>query len=449
MGLLPDEIVTGRHYRRYYSVDASGFAKLPDSVCMPSSAGMVRRLVRGALREGASITCRGGGTGLTGGALNGGMILDMGLFDRITILEGAVRAGSGVSLGRLNQALQAEGRFLGPNPSVGPYCTIGGMVANNAGGSRSLKYGCMVDNVEGITMVDGRGDTVRLPDDERYSRMIYDICSAADAGEYPATTKNSSGYRLDAVGSPADSHRVVAASEGTLGVLLSATLRTHPLPADRNLAVLSCANADAAAEACAALAGLDPSALEIVGPGVLDGPDTCGPEDILLFAEFEAPDTIWQDAISGVSGVVTVGAFCGADAAAWWRRRASALSGTLRRYSGMADIVEDAAVPPGRLPDLLALISELGSRSGRRPLYYGHAGDCNIHVRLPLGDDLARWYLERVVQMGGTITAEHGDGIGRTPLVSKQYGRRNCEAFLRLKKLFDPHGVFNPGKILP
>lgn len=442
MGLLQNKIIKDLQYRRFYSVDASGFSIMPDSVCTPSNIGDIQHIIHHAIHNSTTITCRGGGTGLTGGALNSGIILDMKMFDNIALNNDVLSAGSGVYKGRLDKILESESRLYGPNPSVGPYCTVGGMVANNAAGSRSLKYGCTIDNLIRVTMVDGRGDVITLPDDEHYSGIIHDICSDADLDMYPRTTKNSSGYRLDAVATPKDSHKVVAASEGTLGVTVSVDLKTFAKPSPVHLVMISHTDGHAAASDCINISKLNPLSLEIMGPGVLYDDTT------VLFVEFDVPPAQWHDTLHNMTRGKIILCDDESDARIWWSRRSSALSRTMSYYSDTPDIIEDAAVPLEKLPSLIDLLCELEGRSSQKAYYYGHIGNGNIHVRHPANKHLSKWYLDSIMQMHGTITAEHGDGIGRTRYVAQQYGGKNYDAFLRLKKLFDPHAIFNPGKIV-
>lgn len=440
MGLLPDKIIRDLQYRRFYSVDASGFSITPDAVYLPSNTDSICNIIQHAIRNNTTITCRGGGTGLTGGSLNSGTILDMKLFNDVTLNDDNVlSAGSGVYKGILDHTLESRSRFFGPNPSVGPYCTVGGMVANNAAGSRSLKYGCTIDNLIKTTIIDGRGDIITLPDDEHYSGAIYDICADADMDMYPCTTKNSSGYRLDAA-TPENSHKVVAGSEGTLGVIVSADLKTHAKPSSIHLVVISYTDGCDAASDCMNLLKLNPSSLEIIGPGILHDTNT------ILFVEFDVPLIQWHDKLCNLlCGKILL---CSTDAQVWWSRRSSALSRTMSHYRDMPDIIEDVAVPLEEILHLMELLCELEAKSGKKVYYYGHIGDGNIHVRHPANRHLSKWYLDSIMCINGTITAEHGDGIGRTPFVAQQYGDKNYDAFLRLKKLFDPHNIFNPGKII-
>ena len=453
MGLLPDTtlILDDGHLIEYYSVDASGYSVKPRGVALPRSVGDVADVVRWAAQNRTPVTARGAGTGLVGGALGDGVILDTSRMDRIWYRDGVVSAGPGARLGAVARLLSRYGRILGPNPSVGPYCSVGGMVATNASGSLSLGYGSIIDNLESVTLVDGRGDVVELPSNGYYSDIISGICRRA--GPFPGTAKNSCGYRLDAVLSPDMSHRVVAASEGTLGVVVGARLRTHPAPRRRALAVMRYADARSAAADCPRILECGPVSLEVVGPGIMEGyGGSC-----VLFAEFHdsVPERGGPDHADRVCGEVRRAAGIspvmireGIDR--WLAGRNAALSRSLGMTGDRApSIIEDATVPLERLPDLFDVIYELGERTGSTPVYYGHAGSGNIHVRTPADSRVTEWYLCEVMALGGTITGEHGDGMGRTGFVRRQYGEQNHMLFGLLKDAFDPHHILNPGKILP
>lgn len=451
MGLLPDTplIASDRHVLEYYSTDASGYAVRPKAVALPRDIQEVSRLVRRAVCRHTPVTPRGSGTGLVGGALGDGLVLDTSHMDRISYGNKILCAGPGARMGAVARLLYRHGRILGPNPSVGPYCSLGGMVATNASGSLSLGYGSTMENLESVTMVDGRGDIVELPADRHYSDLIDGICSRA--GPFPRVAKNSCGYRLDAgAGHP---HRVVAASEGTLGVVAEARLRTYEAPRRRVLAVMEYEGGGAAAADCASMVECGPVALEIAGPGIIG-------ESCVLFAEFHdtrPPPGVNPDSPGYVDAIHAMVSRASSRRPViirdrideWLAKRNAALSYSLRMAADHTpSIIEDAAVPLHRLPRLFELIRELGERTGSAPTYYGHAGSGNIHVRAPADPDTTRWYLEEVVRLGGTITGEHGDGIGRAGMVGRQYGAHNYGLFWRLKDVFDPHHIMNPGKVL-
>ena len=487
----------------FYAADAGPFEARPAAAAVPRDEEDVAAAVRLAADLGVPVTARGGGTGLAGGAVGSGIVLDMRMLDGAEVDSGgagapaSVAAGAGAPKGAIDALLGERGLFLGPNPSVGPYCTVGGMVATNAAGSRSLKYGSVIDNLLGVRIVDGRGRLADLPAD---AAMSAGIASAALGGGgvdaasvragFPAAAKNSCGYRIDAVRGAADSHRVFAGSEGTLGIVVSARLRAIEAPASRRLYVVACRSpADAAAD-CLALRAASPSAIEYVDERTLSGMGGGGMAGMpggtacALLAEFDAPPTSGgggappeEGRLRSLRGTVVDSTCDEAEMRRWWRLRDAALSGTLRAGRGRglgarspppAYVVEDAAVPPRRVGDLLALISSLERRFGLRATVYGHIGSGNLHVRLSGGDGddyggvgdswpegrprmrrIAEWYFERVVAMCGTITGEHGDGLARTWFVARQYAAPARRRFAALKALLDPHGILNPGKVVP
>lgn len=417
----------------------------PWGVSVPQNESEVCGAVRRAVAQNIPVIARGGGTGLVGGSLGDGIVLDMMHLDQIKVDGSQVRAGAGVYRRHLDAALAQHSRLFGPNPSVGPYCTVGGMVATNAAGSRSLRYGSVIDNLEAVTIVDGLGNLIRLPENEAYASDIAKICANVHPDSYPDTTKNSCGYRLDAAMSPDASHRVVAASEGTLGIVVSATLRTHVIPEPRYLALIRYDDAVSAAADCPGMVGNDPLSLEIVGPGLL--PDVSGSQCV-LFAEFDTDPAGWDVPLSDMIQGRIDGVMVGNEADIWWRRRNAALS-TALRDGAAAGITEDAAVPLRNLPQLFDTIYDIWPGQGRL-FYFGHAGNGNVHLRFKVSPSEAESeaYLERVMALGGTVTGEHGDGLIRTHMVQRQYDDDTYSLFVRLKALFDPHNILNPGKIV-
>ena len=147
----------------YYSVDSSSYKIRPKVVVIPKNIKDIVSVICFALKQKVSVIARGSGTGLVGSVLGDGIIVDMRNFDKIKISRDHVEVGSGVLKGDLDKELLKHGKFFGPNPSVGPYCTIGGMIATNASGSRSLKYGSMIDNLLEVTLITGTGEMIRLP----------------------------------------------------------------------------------------------------------------------------------------------------------------------------------------------------------------------------------------------------------------------------------------------
>ena len=463
----------GEEVRRLYSADASAYRVVPEAVAAPAGEEDVVRAVRLARRLGTSVTVRGAGTGLVGGALNGGIVLDMRNLAhcRLEAGGGHVVVGPGVTRGRLDMVLAAHGKVFAPNPSVGPFCSVGGMLGCNASGSRSLKYGSVIDNTAGVTFIDGNARRVTLPDDAGVAGEVARMAAGGiDRSRIPRVTKNSSGYRIDRVGSPRDAHRIIVGSEGTLGIVTSARLRIMDMPRRRVLFVVGYGSAADAAAECAAIARAgSPSAIEFVDGHITRriGHAFAPGTECLLFVEYDRRVRRGQAALEAAvtAGRIAKRAEGDAEIARWWRHRESALRHSLAAAGegegALPHVVEDAAVPPDRLGELFRIQEGINREFGTRSVAYGHVGDGNVHLRLisqaagaPGGGDAARVreiasrYFEQVIGLGGTISAEHGDGLARSGFVRMQYGDRNYGTFERIKGFFDPDNVLNPGKIV-
>ncbi|HSD04283.1 MAG TPA: FAD-binding oxidoreductase, partial [Nitrosopumilaceae archaeon] len=235
--IVKGEVFWDKQYRNIYSVDASSYRIKPLVIAYPKDEHDVISIVKFASKNNISVTARGAGTGLVGSALGNGIILDMRHFDKIKVHSGSVVVGSGVFKGQLDKILEKNDMFFGPNPSVGPYCTVGGMIATNASGSHSLKYGSMIDNLLEIRCVTSDGKIICLPSSAKFSMLgLFE----SDAREkFPKVSKNSCGYRIDQVTNKSDSQKIIAGSEGTLGIILSAKLKTFPIKRKITLSILA------------------------------------------------------------------------------------------------------------------------------------------------------------------------------------------------------------------
>lgn len=279
--LYHDEILN------YYSVDSSFYKIKPKMVVIPKNTSDVVKSVKFAKKRKISITVRGGGTGLVGSALNSGIILDLKNFDKITLGKNYVTVQPGVRKGKLDQVLAKKGKFLGPNPSVGPYCTIGGMIGTNASGVHSLKYGSIIDNLLAVTIVTGQGKLVNLTPKTKIAKSVTAI--AKSATNYPNVSKNSCGYRLDKVTSPQNIHKIIAGSEGTLGIIVSAKLKIHDIPKKKTLLVVGYDSPRSALHNCQDIVALDPSAVEFIDHYTMKNFKKRFPKNTkcLLFVEFD------------------------------------------------------------------------------------------------------------------------------------------------------------------
>ncbi len=450
--MLQDEI------RQLYSLDASAYQIVPDVVVVPTDEDDVVSAITIAKRTRTPITPRGAGTGLVGGALNTGIILDMKNFDTVNVDGSRAVVGVGVRKGRLDQILGRHGKIFAPNPSVGAFCSIGGMLGNNAGGSRSVKYGSTVDNVTKVRFVDGTGKTVTLPDDRQVGEKILKIAGSAQIEMFPQVTKNSSGYRLDKVRTIDETHRILVGSEGTLGIILSAELCLIDESAYKRLFVLRYDSLATAMSDCVRIVKTGPSALEFVDRHVIEKMNVEIGQDAECILLVEYDEHIRDDAeiLKTFTGRITADLEDAAEIDWWWNHRNAAL-----HYSMSAvplqlrtpHIIDDAAVPLERINDLFCILDDINKKYKTSTITFGHAGDGNIHARLILDNmdtkilkRIASQYYVGINRLGGTITAEHGDGFVSSEFVRRQYGHLNYKAFQEVKQIFDPCNILNPDK---
>lgn len=451
--IVDDEILN------FYSVDSSFYKIKPKVVVIPKNTSDVIKCVRFAKKHKLSVTARGGGTGLVGSALNNGMILDMKNFDKIKIGRNHVTVQPGVRKGRLDQILSKHKKFFGPNPSVGPYCTVGGMIGTNASGVHSLKYGSTIENLLQVTIVTGDGKMVTLPSKTRLTSPVLRL--AKSIGNYPNVSKNSCGYRLDMVTDPSNIHKIIAGSEGTLGIIVSAKLKTYDIPKKKTLLIVGYDSAKTALHDCLNIVQLNPSAVEFIDHYTMKHFKKKFPKNTscLLFVEFDdiiSKSIIQFQKISNGKILYTIQKE--SHILQWWAYRNSALHYSLKNLlAGQTTphIIEDAAIPIEKLEQLIPITQHLRKKFHARLVMYGHAGNGNLHIRVTipksdknLVDRLAREFFHKIIQLGGTITGEHGDGIARTKFVKMQYDTKTYSLFSKLKREFDPDCILNPNKIV-
>ncbi|MFB5623138.1 MAG: FAD-binding oxidoreductase, partial [Nitrosarchaeum sp.] len=277
--------------------------------------------------------------------------------------------------------------------------------------------------------------------------------------KFPKVSKNSSGYRLDLIKSIKDTHKIMAGSEGTLGIILSAEFKIEPIPDKRILFVIEYQSEDKAAQNCSQILTTDPSAIEFVDKTIIrninykfDKNTRC-----LLFVEYDSEIKNIQSQLKKIStGNITKTIKNDSEIQTWWKFRDSSLYFSSKSIKNKTlHVIEDATVPVNHLPKLFSLINSINQKFNTKSIAYGHAGNGNIHIRLILDEKkveiikkIADEYFAEVIKIGGTITGEHGDGLARSEYVKKQYGSINYKIFKELKKQFDPHNILNPGKII-
>ncbi|MGY5152299.1 MAG: FAD-binding oxidoreductase [Candidatus Nitrosopumilus sp. bin_6a] len=463
--ILESEILGNIHstdeFKEYYSVDASSYKIVPKIIVIPKNEKDVINTVKIAKKMNVSVTVRGAGTGLVGSALNTGIILDMKNFDSVEINKNYVNVGAGVLKGNLDKILKKSKKFFPPNPSIGSFCSVGGMLGNNSSGSRSLKYGSMIDNVEEITLIDGKGMKITLPKNNKKSKEIIKITNSIERKKFPNVTKNSSGYRLDKIKTIKDTHKAIIGSEGTLGIILSAKLKIKNKPKKRVLFVIQYDSIIKAAINCNIINKTNPSALEFVDKSTFDqinfGFDKSS--KCLLFVEYDDKIISNVKKINEITtGKIVKKIYTDKNIEKWWRYRDSSLHYSLKsikKENRIPHVIEDAAVPLKNLPKLFLILNRINEKYNTQSIVYGHAGNGNVHVRLisnrrkiKIVKNIASEYFHEVWKLGGTITAEHGDGLARSEFIKKQYGQKNYEIFKKIKKYFDPENILNPGKII-
>jgi len=458
--LISGEVLWDKEILNFYSVDASLYQIIPKVVVIPKTEEDVIVAVKFANKNKIPITVRGTGTGLVGSALNKGIIIDLKELKCVKIKKNFAVIGPGVIKGELDRLLAKEKKFFPPNPSIGPYCSMGGIIGNNASGSRTLKYGSTIDNLEEITFVNGKGEKITLPKDKKFGKKILQVTNRIEKGKFPRVSKNSCGYRLDCIDSLKDTHKTLAGSEGTLGIIVSAKIKISDIPQSRVLFVVGYQSTQKAAEDCLKIKNTKPSAIEFVDDKTLENIDfKFGKKtNCLLFVEYDSNlNNIKNKFKNLIKGKIVKAVNTKKEIEKWWKYRDLALSYSLKSIKPkdrVPHIIEDAAVPLEKLGELFLIIEKINKKFHTDTVMYGHAGNGNIHVRiiscrkkLKMLDKIARTYFEQVLKLGGTITGEHGDGIARSGFIKNQYGSKNYYLFKKIKGIFDPQEILNPGKI--
>ena len=457
---IKGEIHHEKYFRDFYSVDSSSYQIIPQIIVIPIDEDDIIKTIKIAKKFRTSVTVRGAGTGLVGSALNKGIIIDMKKINSIRINKKSAIVGSGVLKGKLDMELQKKGKFFPPNPSIGNFCSLGGMLGNNSSGSRSIKYGSTVDNIKEITFIDGNGKKITLPKNKKVSKKIFQNIKI-DNDKIPKTSKNSSGYQIKKITSEKNTHKIIIGSEGTLGIIISAKLNILDIPKKRILYIIEYKSIFEAAKNSQLIAKTAPSTLEFVDKNTLkhikfdfDKSTQC-----LLFVEYDENIKNAQKELKLIiSGKIIQKLDTNSDMKTWWRYRDSSLHYSLKSIKTelrIPHIIEDAAVPLVKMSKVFSILKNIERKYKVKTIIYGHIGNGNIHVRLiskrtnvKLIKNIAIEYFNEVIKNKGTISAEHGDGLARSEFIKKQYGVTNYQTFKKIKQVLDPDFILNPGKII-
>jgi FAD/FMN-containing dehydrogenase/Fe-S oxidoreductase len=465
--------------RALYSADASLYRVVPQVVARPRDTDELAATVAVARETGTPLTMRGAGTSIAGNAVGTGIVVDVARhLDRVLSIDPEARTATvqpGTVHATLQKAATQHGLRFGPDPSTHTRCTIGGMIGNNACGSRALGYGRTSDNVVALDVLTADGtrlDGTRTPLHDRLDALVADHLGTIRTG-FGRFTRQVSGYSLEHLlpekGRNLD--RFLVGSEGTLGVVAGATVRLVEDAPARALAVLGYADMFEAADAVPSLLhhplvaceGLDARIVDVVRArrGTVPAlPRGAG----WLFAEVTGATVdearAAADAVARGAGAVDVRLVTGvAEMAALWRIREDGAGLAARSLQRPAHAGwEDAAVPPERLGAYLRGFDALLRDAGLDGVPYGHFGDGCVHVRIdfPLdrrgGADAFRTFVEDAADLtaahGGSLSGEHGDGRARSALLPRMYSPEVIDLFAAVKHLFDPDNLLNPGVLV-
>ena len=505
---LLGEVTSSAAVRKSFSTDASVLSVVPSVVVYPRDENDVRKTARFTWQlaeRGRSlpITARGAGTDQSGAALGSGIVLAFPAhMNRVVVLDsksGLVTVEPGALYGKIQQTLQTHGRFLPPFPASFEYSTIGGALANNAAGEKSVKYGDTRAYAKSLRVVLSNGEVIetgRLSKRELNKKLGLatfegEIYRAVDAlleenAEVVANastknvTKNAAGYDLADIKQKDGSFDLTplfVGSQGTLGIITEATLETELDNPEPTLLVGLFDNLQHAAQAVLELRKLPemPSSLEMVDENLLKLVEQLNPNQlkdvltlplpkVVLLAEFDNPNERAQKRITKKASKIfeqyavefKVETSPAEQEKLWRIRHASA---TIAAHSegnlSAIPIIEDGVVPVEKLEEYVGSIYRLFKKYHLNVAVWGHAGDGNLHIQpffdlAQLGDrqkvfKIMNEYYSLVLELGGSTTGEHGDGRLRAPYLRAVYGDDMYALFTKVKQIFDPYNLLNPG----
>ncbi len=445
---LGEDAVLGEAAERLaYGYDNSRQQALPALVVFPEDHAQVQAVVRLCHAHRVALVARGRGTGTTGATvpLEQAIVLSTERMTRILEINPADRlmvVQPGVTNQAVQQAAAEHGFFWPPDPTSAAVCTIGGNLAYNSAGPRAVKYGTPRENTLGLRAVTGAGEEIRTG---------------------TRTTKGVVGYDLT---------RLLIGSEGTLAVITEATLKLTPLAESKRTLRAIYADMHGAAQAVSRIMAqpLVPCALEFIDGAAIDMVRQHSSAELpqgagaLLMIEIDGPETAMAESQAAIERAARGDGLLDlrvardeAEVRALWATR-KALSPALRNVAPKK-INEDVVVPVSQIPALIASLAEFGERHGITIVNFGHAGNGNIHVNLLVDpDDSAQMaradacldaVFTRVLELGGTLSGEHGVGLVKRDFVAREIDPASLALMQQIRHLFDPHGILNPGKTLP
>ena len=492
--------------RALYATDASVYKLRPLGVVLPRTQQDLVELVRICGQAGCPLTLRGGGTSQCGQAIGTGLVIDTSKYLNavleVNVAERWARVEPGIVLDELNARLRPHGLRFAPDVSTASRATVGGMMANNSSGARSVYYGKTIDHVIEQDVVLSDGTVSRFgplsPDaldaacagDTLEARCYHTVreLSRAHAGEverrYPKVLRRVMGYNLDEFtrgDRPFNLAKLLVGSEGTLGIVLAAKINLVPLPKAKAVLAIQFTDLLEALGATPLILQHRPSAVEVMDGFILEYTKQSvaltamrdsfieGDPGALLCVEFYADEAsdlpprlqaLETDLREQRLGYRYVHALDLPTQARVWglREAALGLSMAMKEDAKSLSFVEDTAVPPERLRDYIARFLDIVRRHGTTAGVYAHASVGCLHVRPVVNlkteegvqkfEALANDVADLVLEFGGALSGEHGDGLVRSPFMRKMFGPVIYDAFRTIKHTFDPAGLLNPGKIV-
>jgi len=497
-GLVKGDVRCDDVFLQLYASDASIYEIKPLGVVRPRSLADVVATVEYAAENHLPVFPRGAGTGLAGESLGAGIVLDFSRYMRRVLATSGdtVRIQPGIVHAQLNEFLRGLGRHFGPDPAMSSVTTMGSVIAIDAGGSHWLKYGSARGHVISLQIVLADGHVLEVGREslaacraDAQSRRGQLVLSLADVLTreanlirqwQPKSVVNRSGYHLNGVLSEEhlDLARLLVGSEGTLALVTEATVAVQPLPKHRGVALLLFDRLESAARAVMEILPLAPVACDLMDRRHLSlARESTVQYDLLIPPETEAAllvehegDTLAQvsDRLAQVIDRVrrkkrlafhAVQAQDREEVELYWRLARKVVP-TLYRMKGSTrplPFIEDMAVEPKMLPEFLVKMQNVLKQHQVIASLFGHAGHGQLHLR-PFLDltnpadvtrmaQVANDLYEAVLEVGGTISGEHADGLSRTSFIRRQYGPLT-DVFAEVKRIFDPEAIFNPGKII-
>ena len=487
--ILHEKIKTDEYTLKHYSSDGSIFKIKPQGVVLPKDWEDIFNLIKFVNNENKagnrlSITARGKGTDLTGAPLSDSLIVRFpGYLDKILeIGDNFARVEPGVIYGDLQKELEKQGKTIPVNPASGAFCTVGGMVSNNSGGTKSVKYGETRDYVLSLKVILADGSEINTANNEqrainnRLKELIENNKELIEKSR-PNTTKNASGYYLwnykGQTSVNSSLMQLFIGSEGTLGIIKEITFKIVKKPTHDGILLGYFNDLARAGQAVIRLLKHNPSSLEMVDKSVVDIIRELEPElvvdlpkpapRIILYAEFDGfskdevknqidkAKTVMKDLAYEHHSAIEI-----KEKERLWRVRLKSASVIEHTKSSKKAIpfVEDGAVAQELFPEYIENINKIFGIYNIQFAFWGHAGNANLHVQplIDLGDraqkelvpNIARDFYEVLGKMKGTASGEHGDGISRAPFLELTYNKEMVKLFKEVKQIFDPLNIFNP-----